>query len=123
MTGFTLTRLGFRGGVWQGRFAANSKASKVPKVELRSQGEVIEGVQLQADGKGAWLISAPIPARLLGDGVAGFLIVDAATGAELAGFSIAAGIPADDDLRAEIGLLRAELELLKKAFRRHVSSG
>ena len=34
-------------------------------------------------------------------------------------FTVIAGVPLDEDVRAEISLLRAELDLLKRAFRRH----
>jgi hypothetical protein len=34
-------------------------------------------------------------------------------------FAIVTGEPLDDDIRAELDLLRAELEMLKRAFRRH----
>ena len=44
-----------------------------------------------------------------------------AGGEVLASFTLVAGVPLEEDLRAEISLLRAELDLLKKAFRRHVT--
>ena len=39
---------------------------------------------------------------------------------ELAQFTLVAGQPLDEDIRAELSLLRAELDLLKRAFQRHV---
>jgi hypothetical protein len=41
------------------------------------------------------------------------------TGETLAHFTIITGVPMEDDLRAEVDLLRAELDMLKRAFRRH----
>jgi hypothetical protein len=35
--------------------------------------------------------------------------------------TLMAGTPLDEDLRAEIALLRDELELVKRAFLRHIS--
>jgi hypothetical protein len=37
----------------------------------------------------------------------------------LGSFSIVAGDALAEDIRAELSLLRAELDMLKKAFRRH----
>jgi hypothetical protein len=37
----------------------------------------------------------------------------------LGSFSITSGEPLEDDLRNEINLLREELDMLKRAFRRH----
>jgi hypothetical protein len=53
-----------------------------------------------------------------------FLVREAGSGATLGHFTIVAGVPLEADLRAEVDLLRAELDMLKKAFRRHcVESG
>jgi hypothetical protein len=54
---------------------------------------------------------------ILNDGVQTFVIQNA--GQTLGSFSIVSGRPLDHDLRSEIDLLRAELDLLKRAFRRH----
>jgi hypothetical protein len=44
-------------------------------------------------------------------------------GVTLAQFTLVAGQAPDQDLRAELNLLRAELDLLKRAFQRHVREG
>ena len=41
------------------------------------------------------------------------------TDARLASFTVVMGQPLDEDIRAEMALLRAELDMLKRAFRRH----
>jgi hypothetical protein len=74
-------------------------------------------------GEGRWSLRLVLPADLLTDGVQTVVIRDRASGARLDSFAIVCGSPLDDDLRAEIDLLRAELELLKRAFRRHVAEG
>jgi len=61
----------------------------------------------------------PVPVSALSDGVHSFLISDKRTGEKLNSFSILAGDPVRDDIRSELDLLRAELDMLKKAFRRH----
>jgi hypothetical protein len=66
-----------------------------------------------------WAVRIPIPAELLSDGVHTFLIRDAEADETLAHFTILAGVELDEDIRAEMDLLRAELDMLKRAFRRH----
>jgi hypothetical protein len=68
---------------------------------------------------GEWLVQVPVPAELLSEGVQTFLIRNMATGEKLQHFTIITGVAMEDDLRAEVELLRAELDLLKRAFRRH----
>ncbi|MBW6505283.1 MAG: hypothetical protein K0B00_00880 [Rhodobacteraceae bacterium] len=84
----------------------------------------LPGLETTPDGAGRWRLSLPIPAEVLHDGVQTFLLQDAPSGEVLAHFSIVSGVPLEDDLRAEIDLLRGELDMLKRAFRRHcVESG
>ena len=64
------------------------------------------------------MLSLPIPARVLHDGVHSFVILDG-DDQKLGQFAIMAGDLADSDIRAELDLLRAELDMLKTAFRRH----
>lgn len=64
----------------------------------------------------------PIPAERIADGVQTFVIRDRRTDQGLASFAIVAGDALAEDIRAEIGLLRAELDMLKKAFRRHCAA-
>lgn len=66
-----------------------------------------------------WIVRLALPADVLTDGVQTFLLIDQDTDATLDSFTIITGEPLDDDLRGEIDLLRAELDMLKKAFRRH----
>jgi len=41
------------------------------------------------------------------------------SGDKLGHFTIITGVAMEDDIRAEMDLLRAELDMLKRAFRRH----
>jgi len=66
-----------------------------------------------------WEVRVPIPAQLISDGLQSFVISNPDTGETLESFAILAGDALADDIRAEIGLLRAELDMLKRAFRRH----
>ena len=59
-----------------------------------------------------------MPPHLFNDGLQTFVVSDE-SGATVTSFSLLAGDALADDLRAEINLLRNELDLLKKAFRQH----
>lgn len=97
-----------------------SPGGEAPAIEVWHQETRLDGVETgPAAAAGRWTVSVPIPAALLSDGVQTFVVREAGTGATLGHFSIVAGAPLEADLRAEIDLLRAELDMLKKAFRRH----
>ena len=66
-----------------------------------------------------WLVQVPVPLEAVGDGVQTFLIVDATIDEVLESFTLISGEALGDDIRAEVELLRAELDMLKRAFRRH----
>lgn len=99
-----------------GRWEAVSKVQEAPDLEVRHLGAVLEGLEVSG-GPGDWRIAQPIPAELLNEGVLTFLVCRKADGEVLDSFTLVAGAPLAEDLRAEIGLLRAELDLLKRAFR------
>ncbi|MCK0095897.1 hypothetical protein MWU60_09995 [Yoonia sp. F2084L] len=106
-----------KAGVWQGDLVGAGE--NTPQVQVTHLGVALEGVTCTHDGThDVWRLTVPIPPTLINDGVQTFLVRDA-DGTTLAQFSIVAGEPLADDLRAEIALLRGELELLKKAFRQH----
>ena len=113
-----LTKTKIRQGVWQGVITQSNNTT--PKIEVTHENTVIEGVTLthNADA-GHWAVSIPIPPEAIADGVQTLLIHDEAT-AELVGqITLIAGEALGDDIRAEMELLRAELDMLKRAFRRH----
>ena len=112
-----LTPIRFENGLWQGHLQAESE----PTVEVRYLGENLEDVRVSASGDG-WDLTVPVPVAALSDGVHCFVIADAATSEKLGDLTIIAGSPAADDLRAEVELLRAELDMLKRAFRRAQSA-
>jgi len=68
---------------------------------------------------GDYAVQVPIPADLLCEGVQTFVIRDPASGHKLGHFTVITGVAMEDDIRAEVDLLRAELDMLKRAFRRH----
>ncbi|WP_170574343.1 hypothetical protein [Ruegeria atlantica] len=113
MTQSTLTPIRFENGLWQGHLQAESE----PAVKVQYLGAALEDVRV-SPAKDGWLLSIPVPVSALSDGVHCFVIIDTATEDKLGDFTIIAGAPATGDMRAEVGLLRAELDMLKRAFRR-----
>ena len=79
-------------GVWQGVLSGGLSAGEAPELVVTHLDREIEGA---------------------------FLISKQATGERLASFTVVTGEPLEDDIRGELDLLRAELDMLKKAFRRH----
>lgn len=115
-TAMTLTQTRIAEGWWEGVL---NGAEGDPPVEAWHQDRRIDGVAVTklAGKSGQHAVRVPIAASVLSEGVQTVLIK---VGDEvLARFTIVAGVPMEDDLRAEISLLRAELDLLKRAFRRH----
>ena len=106
-----------RAGHWEGIFASEAE----PALEVVHLGTVLPDLSVTPAGPGTWALSLPIPAALLSDGVLSFVLRAPGSEVVLGTFAIVAGQPLAEDLRAEIDLLRAELELLKSAFRRHCS--
>ncbi len=110
-----------REGVWQAVLVAPEGATSVPEVEVIHLGKPLDNVRLHADPEMAsvWTLTVPVPVELLSDGVQTFLVKEKGSNDTLARFAISAGVPLEQDVMAEMALLRAELDLLKQAFRRH----
>ncbi|MFT7058463.1 MAG: hypothetical protein ACJASV_000964 [Pseudorhodobacter sp.] len=105
-------------GVWEGVLTG---ASGQPLLDVMHLERPVPGTKVSEipQQPGAWAVQVPIPAELLSEGVQTFVICDAVTSAKLGHFTIITGVSMEDDIRAEIDLLRAELDMLKRAFRRH----
>lgn len=120
MTDLTLTKIRMRHGVWEGRITGAGETGARPDVRVTLMDRPVDTVTLtETDDAGIWDLKIPVPPHAIADGVQTFLIFDAATDTKLGDFTLIAGEAAGDDLRAEVELLRAELDMLKRAFRRH----
>ncbi|MBP0483139.1 hypothetical protein [Sagittula salina] len=124
MSAFSLTKTRFLHGTWEGVLHAQSSGAP-PDIRVTLHDQPVADVtvtamtpETQAPGL-HWLLRVPVPPEAVGDGVQTFLIVDAAAQEVLESFSLIAGEALGDDIRAEVDLLRAELDMLKRAFRRH----
>lgn len=120
MSDLTLTKTFLRNGVWEGIITSTGDGSARPDIAVMYLDQQVEKVELN-DGPdtGQWTLRIPLPLHAIADGVQTFVIYDKATDSNLAHFTLIAGDPLADDMRAEMELLRAELDMLKRAFRRH----
>lgn len=102
-------------GVWEGEFTG---ITAEPEVDVFHREQPLLNVSVGPGDNGTWRVQVPVPAEVLSDGAHTFL-VQTTSGESLGSFSIIAGNAVGEDVRAEMSLLRAELDMLKKAFRRH----
>jgi len=115
-----LTKLRMVEGVWNGSIKYHGRDKWTPNIEVTHLDFAVDGVTVEEDRvEEHWRIAVPIPADRISDGVQTFVIRDRSEDAVLGSFSIVAGDALAEDIRAEMSLLRAELDMLKKAFRRH----
>ena len=122
MSDLKLTRRRIRGGFYEGLLTTGARLRETPRVELHLPDTSLGDVAITASGKGgkAWDIVATIPAVSINEGIQTYILCDGATGETLDSFAVVTGEPLQEDLRSEIALIRAELDMLKRAFRRHV---
>lgn len=119
MSDLTVTKTRLMQGIWEGVVTGAAPGTR-PQIAVTHLDQPVPGADLQeGSAQGAWVLRIPIPAALLADGLNTFLIRDAGTGETLASCAILAGEALADDIRVEVDLLREELDLLKRAFRRH----
>jgi hypothetical protein len=120
MSELQLAKLRLREGVWEGLITGAGTSGARPDIRVTHLDQPVDAVSLTEQGDGGeWLLRVPVPTHAVADGVQTFLIVDGADDTKLGDFTLIAGEALGSDLRAEIELLRAELDMLKRAFRRH----
>jgi len=118
MAEMELTKTRIQAGVWEGVLTG---AEVVPDIEVQHLAKPVAGASVREDPDtaGQYFVRVPIPVEFLSEGVQTFVITNKANEERLAAFTIVTGQPLDDDFRAEVDLIRAELDMLKRAFRRH----
>ena len=111
-------------GCWNG---ALQGAGTPPDLSVVHRGQIVAKAGLRDAGPGVWSVTADLPALVINNGVHGLLLVagdpDSARSQVLGSLTLVAGTVAGDDLLAEVAQLRAELELLKREFRRFAAGG
>ena len=120
MTDVTLTKTRLFEGVWEGVLTHRGDVAFKPEIEVTHLQTPVGGVEvIEKPDDAVWVVRVPIPAEVIADGVQTFLIKDKRSGETLNSFALLSGEALSDDIRAEVALLREELDLLKRAFRRH----
>lgn len=112
-----LTKTGMRSGIWQGLLTGSAA---MPAVRVTHREKPVPDVTVTpTPDKDTWLLQVRVPPEAVSDGVQTILITDLETHSKLDSITLIAGEAVVDDLRMEVDLLRAELDMLKRAFRRH----
>lgn len=120
LTGITITKIRFQNGIWEGRISGSENGDTAPDIRVLYLDQPVAGVTLTgADAPGTWDLAVPVPSEAVADGVHSFLIIAGSENTTLAHFTLIGGHADNGDLRTEVDLLRAELDMLKRAFRRH----
>ncbi|MEO3414364.1 hypothetical protein AAFO92_06905 [Roseovarius sp. CAU 1744] len=120
MNGLTLTKTRLFEGVWEGVLTYEGEGNYQPEIEVTHLQKPVAGVEVSEKPEGnLWVVRVPIPAEIIADGVQTFVICDKRDGEMLDSFALMSGDALSYDIRAEVTLLREELDMLKRAFRRH----
>jgi hypothetical protein len=121
MSEFMVTKKRIYAGIWEGVVTADKGSDALPKIEVIHLEKSVQSVSLVADPDiaASWQLRIAIPPELLSDGIQVFMIKDVESGEVLDAFTILTGEAIEDDISAEVEMLRAELDMLKRAFRRH----
>lgn len=118
MTALQLTKTSLKHGVWRG--IITDMGEDAPKIEVTHKNVVLTDIELtHNESAGHWALSIPIPRDAIADGVHTLIIRDIETDTKIGHITLQADDVAHEDLRAEMDLIRAELDMLKRAFRRH----
>ena len=118
MTELTLTKTRMLEGVWQS--VLTGAGEDKPDITVMHEETTVPDFKLvRNDAEDYWLLSVPIPASAIADGVQTLLVMDRGTDEKIGQIVMVADGVVSGDLHAEMELLRAELDMLKRAFRRH----
>ncbi|WP_281966428.1 hypothetical protein [Roseovarius nanhaiticus] len=107
-------------GVWEGQLTHEGEGNTQPDIEVTHLERPLAGVEvIENEEAGYWVVRVPIPAEVITDGIQTFLIRDKRADVVLSSFALMSGEALGYDIRTEMTLLREELDMLKRAFRRH----
>jgi hypothetical protein len=119
MGGWTLERLRLAAGRWEGRLTGPEGAAP-PRLIVTWAEAVIAEPEIKAVGAGRWTVSFALPPEVMTDGTQ-VVAIGPPGGDPLCRDRLAFGDALADDLGAEIAALRIEVEVLKRAVRRHLA--
>ncbi len=119
MSDLILTKTRLFEGVWEGILTHQGEGNIQPKIEVTHLEKALPGVEVTELEDRTWAIRVPIPVEVITDGVQTFLIHEVGRDEMLGSFALMSGDALGYDIRVEMTLLREELDMLKRAFRRH----
>lgn len=106
-------------GVWS---VVLGEQSARPDVSCTYLGQIVQGLDVSQTDDGHWVANCPIPSAALSDGVHS-LCLHSQDGLEpICDVTLVFGNALANDIRAEVNLLRDEVDLLKRALRRFASN-
>ncbi|MEM8848552.1 MAG: hypothetical protein AAGE03_00820 [Pseudomonadota bacterium] len=111
-----LNRISVTSGVYRGLLVGEGDP---PALEIVVGDESL-GNLTPSPTEGGWRMEGEIGTLPLTDGTRA-VTIRAGDGTVLDSFAVICGLDAPQDLRAELAALRAEMTILKQAFRRHVT--
>jgi hypothetical protein len=119
MSDLKLTKKHLSQGVWEG-ILHNMPSDDKPEIQVLHMDLPVPDIEvIKVDDQEAWALRIPIPFYAIADGVQTFTVFDKSDDTKLGHFTLVADEALADDIRGEVDLLRAELDMLKRAFRRH----
>ncbi len=118
MSILNLTKTRMLEGMWQGIITGAGDTK--PDIAISHANTDVPDFQLlRDDAANHWVLTIPIPASAVADGIQTILIVDRGSDVKIGEVVLIGDDVANGGLQAEMELLRAELDMLKRAFRRH----
>lgn len=118
MSPMKLTKTRMLEGIWQGVISGAGDAK--PEIAVTHANANVPGFKLvHNETEKHWVLTVPIPASAIADGIQTVLVMDRSADQKIGEIIVIGDDVSDVDLRAEMDLLRAELDMLKRAFRRH----
>ncbi|MEM8536864.1 MAG: hypothetical protein AAGF56_03285 [Pseudomonadota bacterium] len=115
MTKIEVINSRLQAGVWHADLIGVGKAA--PQLTARFNQQAIPDPTLTYDPtRDAWNVLVPLPIEMLTDGQQVCTLTDQ-DGDVIAQMTLMAGAPYHDTLDAEVAQIRAELDMLKSAFR------
>ena len=118
-----LTEIQFSEGAWTALVDGKWQGDSVPEFIVSLQGKNVSRLKAELKSKSKrYELSVPIPSGAIAKGLHTVIISLVGSSDTLAKIPIIAGDVLYEDIRAEVCLLREELDLLKRAFRLHCST-
>ena len=119
MAEWQLERMRLAAGTWEGRLSGPPDGTPPDLVAIWRGAEIAQVRTLPA-GNGVWTVVLTLPSDILSDGLQ-TLAVGPPGADPLCTDTFAFGDPLAAELHAEVAALRTEIEILRRAFRRHLA--